>query len=143
MKLVRYNFNKRETFGKLYKDDGDLVCYTIELPYKNNTKLISCVPCGRYELYNYNSAKFPNTVTLSNPRTNVYVNAPNNIARSKILFHAANVSSQLEGCIAPGMLVGEVYNKPAVLQSRIAMKKILPLLKESGFLIITTILEDV
>ena len=143
MKLVRYKFTENETFGKLYDDSGYLICYTIELPYKNNTRMISCVPCGRYQLFHYNSDKYPNTVTLFNPRTNVYVNESNKYSRSKILFHSANLSSELAGCIAPGLQIGTLHNKPAVLQSRNAMKKIIPLLKKSGYLVITTIVEDI
>ena len=35
------------TNGKL-KCDGEFICYTIELPWKNNEKRVSCIPVGKY-----------------------------------------------------------------------------------------------
>jgi hypothetical protein len=75
---------------------GPIVVYrahTLELPWKDNERSISCIPEGEY------GARF----TMSNRFRVVLwevLNVPN---RSGIRIHAANYSHQLEGCIALGM----------------------------------------
>ena len=71
--------------------NGTLVCYTIELPWLNNQKRISCVPEGEYVLQKRFSPKFKWHLHLRNvPR------------RDLILIHPANdAKTELLGCIAP------------------------------------------
>ena len=65
---------------------------TVELPWENNQKQISCIPEGKYFCKIHTSAKFGWTLWLQD--------VPN---RTAILIHAANYVRQLRGCIAPGM----------------------------------------
>jgi hypothetical protein len=44
--------------------------------------------------------------------------------RTHILIHAANLASQLNGCIAPGVKLGCLNDKWAVLSSRNAMSRL-------------------
>ncbi|WP_445722790.1 DUF5675 family protein [Flavobacterium sp.] len=78
------------TNGKL-ECEGKLIAYTIELPWKNNEKRVSCIPEGRYFIRKRYSDKFKwhlEVMVVSN--------------RSFILFHAANNAlKELNGCIAP------------------------------------------
>ncbi|MGV9003282.1 DUF5675 family protein [Flavobacterium sp.] len=78
------------TNGKLVCE-GKLICYTIELPWKNNEKKVSCIPKGKYFIKKRYSAKF---------KWHMEVVGVQN--RSLILFHPANNALiELNGCIAP------------------------------------------
>ena len=71
--------------------NGTLVCYTIELPWLDNKKRISCVPEGEYILQKRFSPKFKWHLHL--------MNVP---GRDLILIHPANdAKTELLGCIAP------------------------------------------
>ncbi|WP_252737022.1 DUF5675 family protein [Reichenbachiella agariperforans] len=93
--LNRQYFDKG-TNGKLMYGGG-LVCYTIELPWFQNQRNISCIPEGRYELIKRHTAERGKHLRI------VYVKG-----REWILFHAANDAiKELKGCIAPvTMLTG-------------------------------------
>ncbi|WP_418264177.1 DUF5675 family protein [Flavobacterium faecale] len=78
------------TNGKL-ECEGKLICNTIELPWKNNEKRVSCIPEGKYFIRKRYSQKF---------KWHLEVVAVQN--RSYILFHPANNAlRELNGCIAP------------------------------------------
>ena len=97
------------TVGKLYIG-GDLLCNTIEKPYKNNEPCVSCIPAGVYELNPTTSPKFGKTYCLENPELDVSLDGITK--RTHILIHKANFESQLLGCIAPvssfGVILGKV-----------------------------------
>lgn len=78
------------TNGKL-ECDGKLICNTIELPWRNNEKRVSCIPEGEYFIEKRYSVKFKwHLHVLDVPE------------RSFILFHPANdAQKELKGCIAP------------------------------------------
>lgn len=80
---------------------------TIEQPWDHNIPFHSCVPCGEYRLVPHKSNRFGiNTYALVNEDLNVYYRRSDipidEEGRYKILIHASNVPSQLQGCIAPG-----------------------------------------
>lgn len=98
------------TNGKL-ACDGQFVCYTIELPWRENEKGVSCIPEGYYLLRKRYSRKF---------QWHIEVVAVKN--RSFILLHPANNAlNQLYGCIAP---VTELSGAGLGLQSRQAFAKV-------------------
>lgn len=71
--------------------NGTIVCYTIELPWLNNQRRISCIPEGEYILQKRFSRKFKWHLHL--------MNVP---GRDLILIHPANdARKELRGCIAP------------------------------------------
>lgn len=71
--------------------NGTLVCYTIELPWFENQRRISCIPEGEYVLQKRFSPKFKWHLHLQN--------VP---GRDFILIHPANdAKKELLGCIAP------------------------------------------
>jgi hypothetical protein len=78
------------TNGKL-ECYGKFICYTIELPWKNNEKRVSCIPEGKYFIRKRYSPKF---------KWHLEVIGVQN--RSLILLHPANNAlRELNGCIAP------------------------------------------
>lgn len=76
---------------------------TLELPWKDNQRNISCIPEGTYMCVPRSSVKHGAHFHL--------VNVPQ---RSLILIHVANYISQLQGCIAPGMQHSDI-NKDGIM----------------------------
>src|SRR3546814_823951 len=67
------------------------ICETIELPWRNNRRLISCIPEGSYRLIRRMHHKHGEQLAVAN--------VPH---REAILIHPANFAlSELQGCIAP------------------------------------------
>lgn len=78
------------TNGKL-EWNGTLVCYTIELPWCNNQRQVSCIPEGKYFVKKRYNRKFKWHLEIENVQN-----------RTLILFHPANNAlKELNGCIAP------------------------------------------
>ena len=99
------------TNGELYLD-GRLLCYTIELPWIDNIKEVSCIPEGRYQLVKMYTKKFGMHYMVSN--------VP---GRSDIFIHPANYAMrELEGCIAP---VSKLLAHGLGEDSRKAFKKLM------------------
>ncbi len=126
LKLVTFTANTC-TIGKLYIDD-ELICSTIEKPWRNNRPSVSCIPAGNYELKPCLSPKFGETYYLSNPELDV--SHSGNTKRTHILIHKANKESQLLGCIAPVSYFGILDNEWAGLSSGKAYNKLMDLLNK-------------
>lgn len=89
LELIR-KYNPKGTNGILMFEK-QIICQTIELPWKNNEKNISCIPEGCYQIVKRFSSRFKNHFWIKN--------VPN---RSLILIHPANNAiKELKGCIAP------------------------------------------
>lgn len=98
------------TNGKL-ECNGRFVCYTIELPWLDNAKSVSCIPEGEYLLRRRYSTKFQWHIEVVDVKD-----------RSVILLHSANnAKKELKGCIAP---VTKVSGAGLGLQSRQAFFKV-------------------
>jgi hypothetical protein len=94
------------TIHRTYHDEGtnglltmgpnsEPVCYTIELPWRNNEVNRSCIPEGTYVLKRRYSTKFRWHIEIKD--------VP---GRSYILIHPANhAARELKGCIAPVLLL--------------------------------------
>jgi hypothetical protein len=80
------------TNGKL-GCEGKFICYTIELPKRENQKRVSCIPEGEYQVRKRYTKKFRWHLEVIDVES-----------RSCILFHPANnAQKELKGCIAPVM----------------------------------------
>ncbi|CAD0000494.1 DUF5675 family protein [Flavobacterium chungangense] len=89
LKLTRTYF-ANGTNGRL-EYEGKLICFTIELPWKNNIQQVSCIPEGEYFITKRYSRKF-----------GWHLEVLQVASRSFILFHPANNAlRELNGCIAP------------------------------------------
>ncbi len=92
--LIRLNKNKKQTLGRLFVFDGldvDFECCTMELPFKNNSRNVSCIPTGKYKVNPRNSEKYGDHYIVEDV-----------LMRDYILIHPANYYTQLRGCIAIG-----------------------------------------
>lgn len=109
--LLHRTYFSEGTLGILEWNDT-MVCYTIELPWLENQRRISCVPEGEYELQKRFSKKYGWHIQLKNVAN-----------RDLILFHPANdAQKELQGCIAPVTFVTGVA-KGAM--SRKALQKLI------------------
>ena len=89
LELIR-TYYPEGTNGEIFLN-GNRVCSTIELPWKNNAPQVSCIPEGEYVLRKRYSPRFGQHYLL--------INVP---GRSFILIHPANDAlKELKGCIAP------------------------------------------
>ena len=107
--ILRDTFSDESVIGELFLN-GERFCDTLELPFRDNQRSISCIPTGEYK------------VRLRLPResaTRDYVHllvqdVPN---RDYILFHRGNSSKDTRGCI----LVGQGSQQDVVYNSTLAM----------------------
>jgi hypothetical protein len=83
------------TYGVLQRDTGVPFALTLERPWLDNQRKVSCIPDGTYRVVRHQSPKFGNTFWVQD--------VP---GRSEILFHKGNIDDDSHGCI----LVGEQFN---------------------------------
>ena len=108
--ILNRKYTAKGTNGELILN-GERVCYTIELPWKNNQSQVSCIPEGVYELKKRYSPRFKEHLILSGV-----------VRRKYILIHPANDALQeLKGCIAP---VTQLTGEGKGTESRKAMQQI-------------------
>lgn len=118
IKLKRYSDNGVQTLGHLTAPNGKIY-HTLELPWKNNEKKISCIPKGNYKVKKRTSAKYGEHFHV--------LNVPN---RDFILIHHGNYYTDILGCILPGKGLVDINNDGQldVTSSRQAIKELLNLL---------------
>lgn len=92
--IIRVGQSTRGTFGVLLNGQVPFAL-TLERPWVNNEKIISCIPTGTYTCARVRSPKFGNTFEVEG--------VP---GRSAILFHRGNDLYDTQGCI----LVGEEFS---------------------------------
>ena len=115
--LLQRAYFKQGTNGTLFISDWFL-CHTIELPWRNNQRNVSCIPEGQYEIIPRFSKKFKHHLILK-----IVAN------RSFILLHPANDAKRdLQGCIAPVTYLSGIGKG---VYSRDAMQKLLSLVYQA------------
>ena len=104
--LKRFFKNEQKTLGTLYmysaeESGAELICMfkTLELPWKNNERRVSCIPIGTYEIKEHTSPKFGWSLWLQD--------VPN---RTAILIHRGNYTRDILGCILPGLYHTDIDN---------------------------------
>lgn len=95
---------------------------TIEPPWRNNSRNVSCIPRGVYDVAPHLSPRFGRCLLVlgTEPRT-------------WILFHCGNYGgdtamgyrTHTAGCILPGEAVGVIAGQRAVLRSRFAFSALM------------------
>ena len=107
LKLERFAYSPVGTFGTLWLPENEIL-YTVERPWLDNQKRISCIPEGNYIC-------LPRKYYRGGYDAIHITNVP---YRSYILFHRANTMHNVEGCIGVGTQLGAIHNLWAVLNSR-------------------------
>ena len=115
--LFRIRRSDQGTEGILVTENFN--CKTLELPWRNNQKGISCIPAGTYKV----------EIRISNKYGRIYWvrKVPN---RTYILIHSGNYAgdknkgfkTHVMGCILLGKKSGYLGGQVAVLNSRIAVR---------------------
>lgn len=118
-------YHKDCTLGRL--SVGGFQCFTLELPWLENQRGVSCVPRGKYKAFKRNSQK--NGLVVE------FRSVPD---RSSIQIHSGNYTRQIEGCILVGssiaFLDGDLV--PDVANSKETLTKLLALLPDEFEVII-------
>jgi len=107
--IIRDTFTKESTIGKLFIN-GEVFCDTLENPYINNERNISCIPEGEYKV----RLRLARESATRDYLHLLVQDVPN---RDWILFHRGNTAKDTSGCI----LVGNGREQDAVNNSRLAM----------------------
>lgn len=126
--LILRSYFPSGTCGLLLDAKGHHICNTIELPWKENKKRVSCIPEGRYAVRLRYSQRFGRHLILQDVKD-----------RDLILVHPANdAMRELRGCIAPvTTLTGMGKGSGSVKAMRKLMAIVLPVIeKEPVFITI-------
>lgn len=107
--LEREIFTDQSIIGRLYLNE-EYVCDTLENPYINNERNISCIPTGSYEV----NLRTPRESATRDYLHLIVQEVPD---RSFILFHRGNKPEHTQGCI----LVGFNNEQDFVSKSKYAM----------------------
>ena len=107
--LIRDTFTEESTLGELFID-GERICDTLENPYLDNQRNISCIPEGEYSV----RIRLPRE---SGTRDYMHLLVKDVKDRDYILFHIGNTAKDTSGCI----LVGLGSQQDVVNNSRLAM----------------------
>ena len=110
MKLYRVSKGIKATRGVLVGNEGDPLCVTLENPWLDNTKNVSCIPTGVYLCQVVESPKYGKVYGITDVE-----------GRGNILFHIGNYEHNTQGCILLGTKFGEKDGEPAIWESGIAM----------------------
>ena len=124
--LPRLISDDKETLGALMVYDGldkALDCKTIELPWEDNKKNVSCIPEGKYWINHRSSSKYGDHLIVEN--------VP---GRSCILIHVANYVSDIEGCIGVGKSYADINGDGLldITSSRSTLKELISLVPKEG-----------
>ncbi len=116
------------TIGRL--DFLGFKCLTLELPWKNNQKSISCIPSGIYDVVKYKSPSKGDVLLLKD--------VP---GRTFIEIHAGNYTRQVEGCILVGDSIRylDADGIPDVTNSKNTLSKFLNIVPDKFQLILTRV----
>ena len=82
--ILRDTFTDESTIGELFID-GERFCDTLELPYRDNQRSISCIPIGSYKV----RMRYPRE---SATRDYLHLLVQDVKDRSYILFHSKNIN---------------------------------------------------
>lgn len=128
--LYRLARGDHGTQGMLHYDEQRF--HTLELPWRNNYKNMSCIPKGNYQCEVRVSPRFGLVYWVKD--------VPN---RNFILIHSGNwagdtskgFKSHVNGCILLGLQRGTLQGQLAVLNSRLAVTKFMREMENEPFVL--------
>lgn len=128
--LLRTKTSDQGTEGVLITDG--FMCKTLELPWRENKRSISCIPSGEYTVQIRQSPKYGSVywVTKVPNRTWILIHAGNFAGDTKFGFR-----THVNGCILLGKKFGYLSDQRAVLSSRITVKKFRRVMQDQSFVL--------
>ena len=126
--IIRDTFSEKSTVGELFLN-GERMCDTLENPYINNERSISCIPEGEYKVR-------LRTARESATREYLHLLVKDVPNRDWILFHRGNSAKDTSGCILVGFSSKQDYVKNSTFAMDLLMKEIINLGGEKINLII-------
>jgi len=126
MLIHRIRNEEKQTIGNgyVYNNEGHIIhkFYTLELPWKNNERNISCIPLGIYDVKKRTSKKFGDHFHVLNVQ-----------GRSYILLHPGNFYTDIRGCILVGQDIEDINGdgNEDVVSSKLEMKALLNIMPDT------------
>lgn len=124
--LIRDEIKNNVIRGTLITPNG--IFQILERPWLNNKRNISCIPAGEYTahfLKRSASGKYKNVYHVRGVE-----------GRSGILIHNGNIVAHSKGCLIIGKRRGVLAGKPAVLNSRTALRGFVKAMNRQDFILI-------
>lgn len=120
------------TFGRLHAEILGAVfeCETLELPWRDNQRNVSCIPLGEYVCDWSHSGKFGGCYRLQDVpgRSGILIH-PGNYAGDE----QKNLRTNVRGCIMLGMQRSKMSGQEVILQSRHAVDLFSEFMGERSF----------
>ena len=126
--LIRDTFSKESTIGELFIN-GERICDTLENPWQDNQRNISCIPEGEYLV----RLRLPRESASRDYLHLLVQEVPN---RDWILFHRGNTAKDTSGCILVGLGSQQDFVSNSVLAMDLLIKEVIHLGGENINLII-------
>lgn len=128
--------NDRLIIDRLYQEDctlgvvrfGDFRCFSLENPWIDNEKIISCIPSGLYECEKYYSEKYSCEC----------FRVLNVVGRTDISGHYGNYTVDTNGCLLFGDSIADINNdeSPDVTNSKRTLSALIAVLPDKFQLLI-------
>lgn len=126
--ILRDTFTDKSTIGELFLN-SEFMCDTLENPYINNERNISCIPEGEYKVR-------IRVARESATRDYVHLLIQDVPNRDYILFHRGNSAKDTSGCVLVGVGREQDFVSNSTLAMDLLMKEIINLGGEKINLII-------
>ena len=126
--LIRDTFSEKSTIGELFLN-GERMCDTLENPWLDNQRNISCIPAGVYDV----RLRLARESATRDYLHLLVQDVPN---RDWILFHRGNTAKDTSGCILVGLGTEQDVVHNSVLAMDLLIKEIVNLGGENINLII-------
>ena len=126
--LIRDTFSKESTIGELFLN-GERICDTLENPWVDNQRNISCIPEGIYPV----RLRLPRE---SGTRDYIHLLVKEVKDRDYILIHIGNTAKDTSGCILVGLGTQQNIVSNSTLAMDLLIKEIIHLGGENIKLII-------
>jgi len=117
--IIRDTFTEKSTIGELFLN-GERMCDTLELPWKDNQRSISCIPEGVYKV----RLRLARESATRDYLHLLIEDVPN---RKWVLVHRGNSASDSRGCVLVGFASKQDYVKNSTLAMDLLIKEILNL----------------
>ena len=117
--LLRDTFSEKSTIGELFINK-ERICDTLENPWIDNQRNISCIPEGEYEV----RIRLPRESATRDYLHLLVQDVPD---RDWILFHRGNFPKDTSGCILVGLGSQQDFVSNSVLAMDLLIKEILNL----------------